>query len=214
MLVDGVTLTRWREVWRAIGAEDRHRGDFVFDDLISRYGEPHRSYHTLDHIGECLRHLDTASHLLQRPSEAEIALWFHDAIYDPRRNDNEARSAGLAEEVLCSAGVNEGVARRVGDLIKLTTHAETLSAGDASVVCDADLAILGAGEAVFHRYDTAIRREYAWVPEPIFRRERGRVLAGFLARPRIYQTDYFANLFEIRARTNLRRAIKNYRLAE
>lgn len=207
-----VLIVRWRVAWRAIGAIDD--GEAVVGDLFARYGESHRTYHTLDHIGDCLRHLEWASHLLEKPSEADIAIWFHDAIYDPRRGDNEARSAELAGEVLRQAGVDVAPARRVANMIRQTAHTQIPPVGDAAVVCDADLAILGAQMEEFERYDAAIRREYEWVPEAIFRRERGRVLAGFLARPRIYQTDIFAATYENRARLNLRRALDRYHLGD
>lgn len=203
-----VLLVQWRYAWRAIGANDD--GEVVVGHLVARYGEPHRYYHTLDHIGDCLRHLEMASYLLEKPSEAAIAVWFHDAIYDPRRGDNEDRSAELAGDVLRQAGVDGAAARRVADLIRQTAHSETRPVGNAAVVCDADLAILGAEMREFERYDTAIRREYEWVPESVYRRERGRILAGFLARPRIYQTDFFADSYEARARLNLRRALDRY----
>lgn len=200
---------RWRDTWRVIGAKSN--GDQIFADLVDRYQETHRVYHTLDHIADCLRHLDSGRELIVRPVEVEIALWFHDAIYDTQRNDSEALSAELAVSTLNEVGVDAAVTGRVAALINSTTHSYIRLAGDAAVICDVDLAILGTGKEEFERYDTAIRQEYSWVPEPIFRRERGRVLASFLVRPRIYQTDFFRSLFEDQARVNLSRTIESYR---
>jgi predicted metal-dependent HD superfamily phosphohydrolase len=80
-------------------------------------------------------------------------------------------------------------------MIRLTDHQEALSeeaiSNDAAVLCDADLAILGAEPERFDHYDRQIREEYAWVPEPVYRQKRGEVLAGFLERPRIYRTRPF-----------------------
>lgn len=204
-----VTVARvaWAAAWSAAGATDD--GEAVLADLLARYAEPHRAYHTLDHVRDCLAHVAAARHLLARPAEAELAVWFHDAIYDPRRGDNEERSARLAEGVLSAAGIEGETARRIGDLIRLTAHARDDLDGDAAVVCDADLAILGAEPARFDAYDAAIRREYDWVPEDVYRRERGRVLAGFLVRPRLYHTAHFRERFEARARENLRRSARS-----
>ena len=187
--------------------------DATYRDLANRYSEPHRAYHTLDHVADCLRRLDEVRPLLARPAEAELALWFHDAVYDPRRADNEEQSAALASEALRALGGTAEAAERVAELIRLTAHRATELSGDEALVCDIDLAILGAEPAAFAAYDAAIRREYAWVPEDVFRRERARVLAGFLARPRIYYTATFVAALEQRARVNLDGAIRHLRMA-
>ena len=184
--------------------------DATYRDLANRYSEPHRAYHTLDHVADCLRRLDEVRPRLTRPDEAELALWFHDAVYDPRRADNEAQSASLAAGALRALGMTEEAAGRVADLIRLTAHRATDLTGDRALVGDIDLAILGAPPERFEQYDAAIQREYAWVPEEVYRRERARVLAGFLARPRIYHTPHFADTLEQRARANLSAAVRRY----
>jgi predicted metal-dependent HD superfamily phosphohydrolase len=203
---DDALYGRWRALWPGEAAQ----GDAIYRDLAARYAEPHRAYHTLDHVADCLRRLDEVRPLLLRPDEAEWAIWFHDAIYDPRRADNEAQSALLAADALRAAGVSADAVGRVADLVRVTNHQTAGLSGDAALVGDIDLAILGAEPATFDAYDAAIRREYAWVPEAIFRRERTRVLAGFLARRRIYHTDYFLDALEQQARANLAAAIQGY----
>ncbi len=200
-----VLQTRWRKAWRKVDPEDD--GDKIFYALIARYAEPHRAYHTLDHIRECLRQLDLARHLLWRAWEAELAIWFHDAVYDPTRNDNEARSAAWAEKVLGERQVAGPVIQRIDELIRLTTHHDDHLTGDAALVCDADLSILGAEQPRFDAYNSAIRLEYAWVPEPAYQQGRGAVLAGFLSRPRIYHSRFFYERLEQKARANLRQAM-------
>ncbi len=207
MIDNNVLLGHWRSVWRSVTAAD---GDAIYRDLAARYAEPHRAYHNLDHIGDCLAHLDEARHLPARPNEVELAIWFHDAIYDSRRHDNEEQSALLAAGQLAAAGVADDVAARVAELIRLTAHTRDDLSGDAAVLCDIDLAILGAAPERFGRYDAAIRREYEWVPEAIYRRERARVLAGFVERPRLYQTPFFYDRWEKQARTNITMALQKY----
>lgn len=198
---------RWGELWRAVAGSP---GDAVYRDLAARYAEPHRAYHSLDHIAGCLGHFDAARHLAAEPLAVELAIWFHDAIYDPRRDDNEARSAALAEAVLLPVGVNEDLSRRVADLIRLTTHGDDDLTGDDALLCDVDLAILGATPEQFNSYNAAIRQEYDWAPAEVFGAGRGWVLARFLARRRIYQTDFFASRLEAQARANLLRAVGRY----
>lgn len=199
---------RWQALWSGMVAD---AGDAIYLDLVARYNEPHRAYHTLDHVADCLHWLDEVRPLLARPDEAALALWFHDAVYDPRRADNEAQSAALAAGALRAAGVGADVVERVVGLIRLTSHTAAELTGDGAFVCDIDLAILGSPPERFEQYDAAIRREYAWVPEEVYRRERGRVLARFLARPRIYHTPYFVDALEQQARANLSAAVGRYR---
>jgi predicted metal-dependent HD superfamily phosphohydrolase len=198
---------RWRALWQTVADRD---GDALYQGLSVRYAEPHRAYHTLEHIGECLLQLDMARHLLVHPVEAELAIWFHDAVYNPRRSDNEEQSALLAEEQLQTAGVDRAVAGRTAALIRLTTHERGNLIGDEAFLCDVDLAILGAEPERFDRYDAAIRQEYNWVPEAVYRVERGRVLARFLGRSHIYHSAFFRDRLERQARENLAKAIRRY----
>jgi predicted metal-dependent HD superfamily phosphohydrolase len=105
----------------------------VFDELLARYSEPHRKYHTLQHLAECLAHFEAVRHLAEKPGEIEIALWFHDGIYDTQRHDNERQSADWAREVLEGHGAEPATVQRVDDLIMATCHsALPVSAGVAS----------------------------------------------------------------------------------
>jgi predicted metal-dependent HD superfamily phosphohydrolase len=201
-----VTLaSRWESDWRAVGAPTPDGG--ILATLLAGYAESHRAYHTLQHLEECFGHLDAAVHLAREPGELEIALWFHDAIYDTHASDNETRSAEWARQVVVGTGISNKVALRIGDLILATRHTERPAAGDPALLVDIDLAILGAPEARFDEYEGQIRREYSWVPDTLFGVTRARILGEFLARPRIYATAYFAERRELPARSNLRRAI-------
>jgi predicted metal-dependent HD superfamily phosphohydrolase len=202
MLVD---RERWRRAWEGIGATG---GEQLLAGLIGRYAQPHRAYHNLAHIHDCLAQLEWGRELLARPAEVEIAIWFHDAIYDPRRSDNEEQSALWAQRALLAGGVADEAVIRVANLIRLTTHQEEKLGGDGAVLCDVDLAILGAEPERFDRYNRQIRQEYAWVAEKIYREKRGEVLAGFLRRPTIYHTQPFIERYETQARANLERILR------
>jgi predicted metal-dependent HD superfamily phosphohydrolase len=193
----------WDAAWRDLGLAAPAAS--VFDEVAARYAEPHRAYHTMRHIEECFAQFDRARHLCAHPGEVAVALWFHDAIYDPRREDNEALSAEWAARVLADAG--EDVAARVGDLILATRHDAPPPAGDASVLVDIDLTILAAGTRRFDEYERDIRFEYAWVPDDAFREGRAKVLRAFLDRPSIYATSWFSERCESAARANLGRSL-------
>ena len=199
-------VTSWQRAWTGIGAVGGD--DALFARLKTAYAESQRHYHTLQHLGECLSAFDSAHTLAERPHEVELALWFHDAIYDIKGHDNEQRSADWAREALRSAGVAADAAQRVHDLVMATRHTAVPSGRDEQLLVDIDLSILGAERTRFDEYEQQIRREYAYVPGFLFRRKRREILKGFLDRPAIYSTPYFHDRLEAGARDNLRRVTK------
>ena len=136
-----------------------------------------------------------------------MALWFHDAIYDPKAAENELRSAEWAARALAEAGVASEARARVHALVMATRHAAEAVGVDEQLLVDVDLAILGADRERFDEYEVEVREEYAWVPGPVFRHKRRGILSEFLARARIYATAPFAERFEEMARANLAHAI-------
>jgi predicted metal-dependent HD superfamily phosphohydrolase len=191
--------------WRAMGANGDAAARLV--ELTGRYREPHRHYHTLQHITRVVEALHRHVGLLEHPDEATVAVWYHDAVYDPARDDNEFRSAELAARQLLAAHAPVDAIARVHEMILDTRHTEPATSPDGAYVADADLAILAAPAITFDAYDAAIREEYAFVPEPAYRAARTRILQGFLDRPFIYQTAVFRKRCEKAARENLGRAV-------
>lgn len=180
----------------------------LYEQLLQAYNEPQRHYHTLQHLAECLQLQSESAHLAQRPAEIAIALWFHDAVYDVKAHDNEARSADWAVAALLAAGVSAEVQARVHALIMATEHTAAPLAGDAALLVDIDLAILAATPARFAEYERQIRQEYAWVPADVFVEKRNAVLQGFLARPQIYSTAFFQQQREAQARSNVQTVLQ------
>jgi predicted metal-dependent HD superfamily phosphohydrolase len=195
---------RWKALWTRLGAA---RSGTELDALVAAYEAPGRSYHTLHHLRACLGALDGARTAARHPDEVELALWYHDAVYDPRGSDNEERSAAWGARTAREAGLASDVVDRIRALILATKHAAHATDPDAQLICDVDLAILGAAAEDFDAYERAIRAEYAWVPESIFRSRRAEILEGFLARPTIYLTDVFRGKYEAAARRNLTRSV-------
>jgi predicted metal-dependent HD superfamily phosphohydrolase len=171
----------------------------LYDALVARYSEPQRRYHTLQHLEECFAAYDEIADLAGHPADVELALWFHDAIYDTRRSDNEERSADWAQSATGSS--------RVHALIMVTRHAAAPQTVDEKVLVDADLWILGAPEKRFDEYEQQVREEYGWVPGPIYRRKRREILQDFLDRTTIYGTTRFIQRHEPQARANLARSL-------
>lgn len=197
-----VTGASWRRLWTELGAQSIDGG--LFNQLVAAYSERHRHYHTLQHLRECLAHCEAAASLALHPAEVELALWFHDAVYDPHQGDNEERSAEWAWRSILAAGCGEEVAQRVqASVLATQSHAAAGRDADVQLVLDIDLAILGAAPARFADYGRQVRAEYAHLPDAEWRAGRTRILAGFLARPRIYATPAFHDALEHRARENI-----------
>lgn len=177
----------------------------VFDRLVAAYSVPHRFYHTLEHLNEMFNVAGKLADEAIDLSAVQLAIWFHDAVYDPPATDNEDRSAALAVELLRPRGIPEETLECVVAMIRATAHGTVSDVGaDTAVLLDADLAILSAEERRYARYAADIRREYGWVDETAYRAGRTKVLEGFLRRPRIYRTERMHAAAEEAARANLR----------
>lgn len=166
-------------------------------------------YHGLQHLRECLEMLDVAVETgdVQKPDLIEMALWFHDVVYDPQRGDNEQRSAEMAVEAI---GDSE-VGREIGRLVLLTCGHEPGNGLDDGWMLDIDLSVFGRPWERVREFEAQIRAEYAWVEDDIYRPKRIEILEDFLGRPSIYCTSYFWERFEEPARRNLMRLIQEIR---
>ncbi|WP_374354590.1 hypothetical protein [Chitinimonas sp.] len=196
----------WESSWAMLGLEADPE---CFVRLMTSYAEPHRHYHTQQHLAECLALIQQVRNKLEHPAEVELALWFHDAIYAPLRHDNELRSADWAREVLLIAGADLELADRVHSLIMATRHTAEPLGPDAQLLVDIDLAILGAPPERFAEYERQVRAEYRHVPTFLFRRKRRELLQRFLARPVLYGSAKLRERFEAGARANLLAAVSD-----
>ena len=182
-------------------------------ELSGLYRAEDRHYHNLAHIEAMLALAGDYRASLHDPDAVEAAIWFHDAIYDSKAKDNEARSAALAETRLAGR-TDAGRLGRISAMVLATaTHQlpqfdDAAATRDASLFLDMDLSILGAAPDAFDAYERAVRREYGWVEELMWRAGRGAVLTGFLARPRIFHTEEFRQRFEPQARLNMARSLE------
>jgi len=192
---------RWTALWKRLGAQ----GDasVIYNDLVSRYSEPHRAYHTLEHIGHCLDEFEQVRHLATNPDAVELALWYHDAIYDTKAKDSEERSAVLTAEVVRSASLSDNLGQSVANLIMATKHTATPTDPDVQLLVDIDLSILGQSEDKFDEYERQVRKEREWVAEDAFIAGRSAILKSFLDRSTIYSMQFFRNKYETQARRNI-----------
>ncbi|WP_042412902.1 HD domain-containing protein [Streptacidiphilus anmyonensis] len=205
-LAEGL-LTRWTALFAAPEAEPYGA------QLLRRWSEPQRKYHTLRHLAATLQVVDRLAGHADDADLVRLAAWFHDAIYAPDRSENEERSARLAEKVLPELGVSDEAIAEVARLVRLTaTHDPAPGDRNGEVLCDADLAILGAPPQVYAGYTAAVRAEYAFVPEEDFRTGRAAILEQLLAKkPSLYRTQPAQATFGPRAEANLRSELARLR---
>lgn len=196
---------RWMTTWQ--GLPSISPPPDLFAELERRYRETQRHYHTLRHLEECFAALDDMRPAGSDTTVIELALWFHDAIYDVYRHDNEEQSAAWAASCLERAGVPRPTVDKVTALILATRHHAAGTDPEACLLVDVDLAILGAAPPRFREYERQIRAEYAHVPDDVFAHKRRQILEDFLRRPALFATPAGHARHEVQARINLSGAL-------
>ncbi len=184
----------------------------VKKELCVLYGAPGRHYHGLAHIKALLALMEEYRDQLADPQAVEAAVWFHDAIYDSRRSDNEAASATLAADRLSSRTAPARLSRIVAMIEATASHVlpdlgDEAATRDAAFFLDMDLSILGAPRDTFDFYEAAVRREYGWVDDEAWAVGRAAVLRKFIERPQVFHTKAFGQRYEAVARENIERSI-------
>ncbi len=176
------------------------------------YDAPGRAYHNGHHLDALLNHFHSIKPLLLCTDAVELAIYYHDIVYDPQSPDNEWES--MAQMVADLAGTMEAeIIRDAAVMIEATVRHELPEEADPAVISDCayfldmDLSILGAGNEDFDAYEAGIRQEYEFVPEQQYCSARGEILERFLNRQRLYFTDYFSSRYEARARLNVMRSL-------
>ncbi|MFJ9434126.1 hypothetical protein ACIRQY_31340 [Streptomyces sp. NPDC101490] len=209
---DPALLRRWNATLLAAraGREGPDPAPYGLD-LLARWAEPQRRYHTVEHLRAVLDRVDELADQGGEGGELELvrlAAWFHDVVYRPDRSENEERSAALAERALAEAGLTPREVAEVARLVRLTTtHDPAEGDLNGETLCDADLAVLAGDPDAYGGYAAAIREEYAFVPPDAYREGRTAVLRQLLSLPRLFRTPYGAAVWEARARENLAREI-------
>ena len=194
---------RFEAFWsRSIGAG----AATVFDELDTLYREAHRRYHSVEHIGYCLRQFDLAADRMEDPDAVEMAVWFHDAIYEIPGKENELRSA----ELFAARADGRGSAQfrsKVHRLIMATIHVDPPRTLDESFMVDIDLSSFGRPWDEFLLDSHAVRAEFPHLSDAEFRPRQKKFLESLAARPRFCFTEFFRERHEDRARRNIERLI-------
>lgn len=181
--------------------------DKCYDDIIGRYSEGHRTYHTINHIACCLQALDDVRDHIHDIFCVELAIWFHDVIYDPKNSDNELKSAEFARECLIVMDVPKEKTGTIENYIRKTKHPSQPVLADEKYLVDIDLNILGASSDEYFIYEHAIRQEYSFISLDKYIIGRKQFLEAMLNKKSIYTTEYFRSKYEVQANVNIRKAL-------
>ncbi|KNB51492.1 hypothetical protein [Streptomyces caatingaensis] len=195
---------RWTRTVRAARDTDAPDPGPYADELLKRWSEPQRRYHTVAHLTAVLDRVDELAGHAEDPVAVRLAAWFHDAVYLPERSTNEERSARLATRALTELGAPAARTAEVARLVLVTIdHDPPPGDRNGEVLCDADLAVLGGPPEAYAAYAAEVRQEYGFVPNETFRAGRAEVLRQLLALPRLFRTPLGHERWERTARHNL-----------
>lgn len=174
--------------------------------LYDAYSGVQRHYHSIQHIVECLEHFHQIKTYLDDTLFVELAIWFHDVIYNPQAHDNEQQSADCMQQMLKNVLGAEQIAKIYAWILATKAHAQTVDT-DLAYLLDIDLAILASDPVRFAEYERQIRQEYAWVEPSLYVKKRQQVLRHFLETQPLYQTPFFQKRYERLAKQNLAQAL-------
>jgi len=199
-----MNVERWNALMAHFGFPSN---ETIFEALAAAYSERHRRYHTARHIDDCIKQFDILRPQADNPAMIELALWFHDAVYNPYAHDNEEKSADWATQFLIDVGAPENLIALTRELILATRHDAAAANRDMAILIDVDLSILGSDSERYALFEQQVREEYRWIPGLLYRRERRKILKSFLDRNQIFMTREFFERYESSARNNLTVAI-------
>ena len=179
----------------------------IYDELIAAYSEKQRAYHTVQHLYECLSLYELIRSESNDTYSVALALWFHDAVYDPEAKDNELKSVELFEQAMAQDLSSDTLEKIKRWILATQKHALT-DETDLQFLLDIDLAILAATPERFIQYEQQIQQEYSWVDPEVYSIKRKQVLIHFYQSEPLYQTVYFQKNFELNAKDNLRQILE------
>lgn len=199
-------VERFAAVWdRCVASPPSPPATEVYAQLAARLGASDRRFHNLQHIAECLKHLDRVAALVRDRDAVELAIWFHDAEYTPGDGSNERRSAELFMSL--SAGADPVLRRRVTGLILATRHRTPARTLDRRFIEDIDLIGFGAPWEQFMRNGDLLRDEFASQPDEKYYKGQVAFLTMLERRPMFFLTDFFRSRYEAKAKENIRRLL-------
>ncbi|MFL5730664.1 MAG: hypothetical protein ACJ75J_14345 [Cytophagaceae bacterium] len=198
--------TTWNQLCSSY-SDDITLKNKLFEQICREYGNSSRYYHNLNHISAMLTLADEHNDLIRHRDIVLFSIWFHDLVYDSLKKDNEEKSADMAEEMLTSLAIGKEAVQKIRKFIIATKSHSDHSEPDLCFFLDLDLSVLGSDSETYSTYCKNVRKEYKWVPGILYKKGRKKVLQHFLDMERIFKTDRFYELFEVKARKNIKREL-------
>ncbi len=202
----------WYQSWQSLGTNDD--GQATLELLLSLHNDPARRVHTSQHLLDCFAKLKRWHRETQCFHQVAMAIWFHDAIFDPQRHDNEARSARLASDRLLAAKVAPDTAQRIRELIISSRPGEQLQTREARLLHDIDRAVLGTSEELYNRYERNLRYENLHIGDFIYRRKRIEQLQALLTKTQLYLTESAQSELHTPAVFNIKRWLDQWQASD
>ena len=184
----------------------------VYEQVLTHYQEPHRRYHTPEHIEHCLRQHDLAVAQMDDADAVEMAIWFHDVIYDVPTDNNERLSAEMFTR-LAGQCMHPEFRQAVHDMILTTQHPQIPTKNDEKFLVDVDLSSFGLPWEEMRRDSDNVRQEFLETSDENFYAGHIRFMRALLERPAFFATEFFRNRYEQRARSNIARLLEEFRAA-
>lgn len=201
---------QWQQLMARLGLESATSITW-YEKLYKAYTGPGRHYHNLAHIEGLLTYIDQYEAQLKDTDALRLAVWFHDAVYQIFKNNNELQSADMAYQALQELGFDKNRTTTIHRWIAATDHRHPATEGDTDLafLLDIDLATLAAGCETYKTYTQQVRQEYSVFPTFLYNRGRRKVLQQFLSKASIYQTPWLRDIWETPARENLQWELDN-----
>jgi predicted metal-dependent HD superfamily phosphohydrolase len=182
----------------------------LWEEIMGCYQAKNRYYHNLGHLQQILEQVLLLRDKIQDWDAILFALFYHDIIYNPRKSDNEEKSAALAIKRMQELAIPETVIENCRLHILATKQHAEAPFGDSNIFTDADLSILGTSWNVYSSYFKNIRKEYALYPNILYKPGRKKVLNHFLNMKYIFKTVHFRDAYEWQAKQNLQKELSQY----
>lgn len=196
---------RFLSLWKRCCAAD-YTGESIVANIEASYSEPHRYYHTGQHIDHCLTQFDLARQQMDDADAIEMALWFHDIEYDPKAPDNELQSAERFKSYAHDA-MSPELEQKIYRLIMITMHSDAPTGDDEKYVVDIDLSSFGLPWDKFVKDSLNVRKEFFHLSDQEFAKRNLRFLQSLQSRPRIFFTNFYTQRYEQTARDNISKRI-------
>ena len=199
---------RFTSLWKRCQSDDGRDADAVYREVQEFYSQHGRHYHTPKHIEHCLAQFDLAADEMDDADAVEMAIWFHDLVFDVEAKDNELQSARRFLE-LAGDSMKEEFKQKVYDLIMATAPPRVPKTNDQKFMLDIDLSSFGLPWSEMLRDSIAVRKESPKLSDEEFFPGQRAFLESLVGREHFYFTEFFRSRIEETARANIERYLKN-----